>query len=696
MLPTTITSNGKVFTLNPRQYPDLNRSEAIFLARFSMLTKDGAKPCYHTDKEVMDCFNITRQTASRIFNKLLKLGYISVTKDFTASGTSVRIVEVNSVKVKQTIPAMMRQAAQSAKQAETAQDLTPEHEEPKPAVSAQRPAVPAPTAPKSLNPDIAAAMARPIAGDQPLVKPENWEDHRAKLWAMALGTCERGNTLALANRCYLDIYTRVASFKCDAMALLNKLDTKAKGSRAYDECAKNVAMGLFVYHFTTKFLRDHQQCPERDVSFKAMIQHEANEYIVSIRAAAKSGQENLAAKVMADLEFPSEIQNDPRAIELFEDRLIPGMTCGLLFANMVNTFLGEHTSSLDGWLSVDAITEPKPLAHALPGNLRRKRELLTFAPAPGIDPRGLPCYQPFTNLVKFDLGPALDQTKFGRFPCYDLFGNLHDFKFDFSELAHLLSPEYEDRITTHNLEPWEFGYTTCFDSDPCVQKAISDYAIFALVTELIAPITAENVFYNMHEHQDDSLLEMFQDYKVHYSPLLFACDVLYPSDNDYSFDARPIYNYVKNNYCAGPKSEKDFAAFVVANNVVRALGDKEQAAKIIAAIVSRLRNLGRAYWVQNLRLDGPTKFREFYTSNLREMLIPNSEAVFAPRFTYPFMLIRKLFGIRRIPHEERYICGHTLTTELSFDPVAQRDLSVLKSTYVADYPFLAQLGGDYE
>ena len=150
MLPTTITSNGKVFTLNPRQYPDLNRSEAIFLARFSMLTKDGAKPCYHTDKEVMDCFNITRQTASRIFNKLLKLGYISVTKDFTASGTSVRIVEVNSVKVKQTIPAMMRQAAQSAEQAETAQDLTPEYEEPKPAVSAKRPAVPAPTALKSL------------------------------------------------------------------------------------------------------------------------------------------------------------------------------------------------------------------------------------------------------------------------------------------------------------------------------------------------------------------------------------------------------------------------------------------------------------------------------------------------------------------------------------------------------------------
>ena len=67
-----------------------------------------------------------------------------------------------------------------------------------------------------------------------------------------------------------------------------------------------------------------------------------------------------------------------------------------------------------------------------------------------------------------------------------------------------------------------------------------------------------------------------------------------------------------------------------------------------------------------------------------------------PRLTYPYLLMRKLFGIRHVPIEERSRVGHDVISNLSSDPVAQRDLSLFKSTYVADYPFLAQLGGDYE
>ena len=200
----------------------------------------------------------------------------------------------------------------------------------------------------------------------------------------------------------------------------------------------------------------------------------------------------------------------------------------------------------------------------------------------------------------------------------------------------------------------------------------------------------------MQEHQNDSLLELFQDYKTHRSLLMFACDVLYPATSDYEFDARPIFNYVRNNYCAGPKSEKDFAAFVVANNVVRALGDKEQSQKILTAIRRQLVISGRAGWVENIRSNLPTNKRCIYAVVLRELLQPSDDMTIMPRLTYPYLLMRKLFGIRHVPIEERSRVGHDVISNLSSDPVAQRDLSLFKSTYVADYPFLAQLGGDYE
>lgn len=695
MLPTTITSNGKTFTLNPRLYPDLNRSEAIFLARFAMLTKDGAKPCFHTDKEVMECFSITRQTASRLFNKLVKLGYIRVTKTSSPSGVTIRTVEVDPIKIKQTVPAMAKQAAQSAEQAETAQDLTPEHEEPMPAVSAQRPAVPSPTAPKSLNPDIAAAMARPIAGAQPLVKPEDWEERSAAVWALAHEVCRIGNERALLNRCCdLSIDGDVFA-PADGLLLIYLFDAKVKklGTCSVKDSI-GTALGLFTYFFVAKFLRDHKECPKEFDTIQNLLRAAAKEYLADFNAATESGQVDLAAKVVTDLEFPPELKIDSQVTAFLNEHLVPRLHNDIIFNDMINEQLNAVCFSRPR--AVNAITEPTPLVRTRDGSLRRKRELLTYAPAEGVDPRGLPCYQPFTNTVKFDLGPALDQTKFGRFTCYDLFGNLHDFKFDFSGLAHLLSHNYQDNITTNNLEPWEFGYTTCFDSAPCVAKAISDYTIFALVTELIAPLTADNVFYNIQEHQNDSLLELFQDYKTHRSLLMFACDVLYPATSDYEFDARPIFNYVRNNYCAGPKSEKDFAAFVVANNVVRALGDKEQSQKILTAIRRQLVISGRAGWVENIRSNLPTNKRCIYAVVLRELLQPSDDMTIMPRLTYPYLLMRKLFGIRHVPIEERSRVGHDVISNLSSDPVAQRDLSLFKSTYVADYPFLAQLGGDYE
>ena len=697
MLPTTITSNGKTFTLNPRLYPDLNRSEAIFLARFAMLTKDGAKPCYHTDKEVMECFNISRPTASRLFNKLLKLGYIRVTKTSSPSGVTIRTVEVDPIKIKQTVPAMAKQAAQSAEQAETAQDLTPEHVEPMPAVSAQRPAVPSPTAPKALNPDIAAAMACPIAGAQPLVKPEDWEERCAAIWALATKLCHCGNERALLNRCWDIAYKCEVPTPVSGLVLLDLFEAKAK---RLGTCSRkdstNAALGFFTYYFTAKFLRDHQECPKEVYTLQTLLRVAVKKYLIGFNAAAKDRQENLAAKLMDDLEFPTELKNDPRMTDFLNTHLVPRLG-NIFFYSML-----EEQLSCVGFSrprAVNAINEPLPF-YRDPSynlyNLRRKRELLTYAPAEGVDPRGLPCYQPFTNMVKFDLGHALDQTKFGRFPCYDLEGNLHDFKFDFSALAHLLSSKYQDNITTNNLKPWEFGYTTCFDSDPCVEKAISDYLVFALVTELIAPMTAENVFYNMQEHQEDNLFELFQDPKTHRSLLMFACDVIYPDPSDTDFDARPVYNYVKQNYCAGPKSKKDFAAFVVANNVVRFLGDKEQSQKIFKALRRQLVLSGRAPWVVGIRRKSPTNMMGFYSAVPRELLVPNPEMAIVPRLTYPFMLMRKLFGFRHIPIEERARVGRATLCAAVVDPIAQRDLSVLKSTYVADYPFLAQLGEDYE
>ena len=694
MLSTTFVSCGKTFTLHPREYPDLNRSEAIFLARLAMITKGGTQPCWYTDKQVMEEFNISRPTASRIFSKLLKLGYITSSKVSNSYGRNIRQVEVNPVKLKQTVFAEVKQSVLSPcqQQNDVSQILADT-----PAARVTPQPVPAkPLAPKSLNSDIAAAMARPIAGDQPLVKPENWGKLCSDLWKIAWEQCDRYNKWSLLNRCH-DIAVRYKlGDTADGMTLLDVIDTKAK---LLGECQQpdltNAAIGFFTYYLTAKFLRDHKDWDESyEGSFQVMLKTAAIAYINSYRLGEQPPQETLAAKLMDDLEFPAELKNDPRMTDFLNTHLIPRLQKDILLGTIMEQQLGR----LDNYnnRAVNALNEPVPLARVFNGKLRRKRELLTYAPAEGVDPRGLPCYQPFTNMVKFDLGPALDQTKFGRFPCYDLEGNLHDFKFDFSALAHLLSPTYHDKVTTFGLKPWEFGYTTCFDSDPCLPKAISDYLVFALVTELIAPMTAENVFYSMQDHQEDSLLELFQDPNTHCSLLMFACDVLYPATSDNEFDARPIFNYIRNNYCAGPKSEKDFAAFVVANNVVRALGDKEQSAKIFKALKRQLVLSSRAAWVDRLRVDSWTSFCGVYDVNLHEVFVPNGDVAIVPRLTYPFMLIRKLFGIRGLPIEDRAQRGTVLRFTTEFDAVAQRDLSVLKSTYVADYPFLAQLGGDYE
>ena len=681
MLSATIETNGKTIVLHPKAYPDLNPSEAVLLARLAVLTQNGTKPCVYTTKVAMEEFGISDKTARRLFKSLQDHGYISTAKvsSFTF-GANVRQITVDSTKL----------GAPEPEEAAPAAQVTP------PLVPA-KPLITKPAAPKALNPDIAAAMACPIVGDQPLVKPEDWEERCAAIWSLATELCHCGNERALLNRCWDIAYKCEVPTPVSGLVLLDLFDAKAKrlGTCSHED-STNTAVGFFTYYFTAKFLRDHQECPKEVYTLQTLLRVAVKKYLMDFNAAAKDGQENLAAKLMDDLEFPAELKNDPRMTDFLNEHLVPRMD-NIFFYSMLEEQLS--CVGLSRPRAVNAINEPLPF-YRDPSynlyNLRRKRELLTYAPAQGVDPRGLPCYQPFTNMVKFDLGPALDQTKFGRFPCYDLEGNLHDFKFDFSALARLLSSKYQDNITTNNLKPWEFGYTTCFDSDPCVEKAISDYLVFALVTELIAPLTAENVFYNMQEHQEDNLLELFQDPKTHRSLLMFACDVIYPDPSDTDFDARPVYNYVKQNYCAGPKSDKDFAAFVVANNVVRFLGDKEQAQKVLKAIKRQLVISGRAPWVVNIRRDTPTSMNGVYTSVLRDLLIPNSEMDIVPRLTYPFMLMRKLFGFRHIPTEDRAHVGLATLRTVVTDPVAQRDLSVLKSTYVADYPFLAQLGEDYE
>ena len=683
MLPTTIETNGKTIVLHPKAYPDLNPSEAVLLARLTVLTQNGAKSCVYTTKAAMEEFGISEKTARRLLKSLQDHGYITAAKVSSLTfGPNVRQITLDPAKlgapepeIKPILPVASQPASIPAK-----------------------PLISKPVVPKLLNPDIAAAMACPIAGDQPLVKPEDWEKRCAAIWALVIEICRRGNERALLNRCCDIAYKCDVSAPASGLVLLDLFDAKAKrlGSCSRED-STNTAVGFFTYYFTAKFLRDHQECPKEVYTLQAWLRAFAKAYLSEFNTAAKAGQENLAAKVMTDLEFPAELKSDPRMTDFLNAHLVPRMQGDIMFNMIVEEQLCRVGCSHPR--AVNALNEPLPLYRDLSYNLynlRRKRELLTYAPAEGVDPRGLPCYQPFINMVKFDLGPALDQTKFGRFPCYDLEGNLHDFKFDFSALAHLLSSKYQDNITTNNLKPWEFGYTTCFDSDPCLPKAISDYLIFALVTELIAPLTAENVFYNMQEHQEDNLLELFQDPKTHRSLLLFACDVIYPDPSGTDFDARPIYNYVKQNYCAGPKSDKDFAAFVIANNVVRILGDKEQAQKVLKAIKRQLVISGRAPWVVNIRRDTPTSMNGVYTSVLRDLLIPNSEMDIVPRLTYPFMLMRKLFGFRHIPTEDRARVGLTTLRTVVTDPVAQRDLSVLKSTYVADYPFLAQLGEDYE
>ena len=676
MLPTTIQIKGKSFTLHPKVYPGLNYSDATVLARLILLTQNGTQPCVYTTTTAAAEFRVNEKTIRRILNKLQDLGFISTALvNDTPFGSNVRQITLDPAKLD-----------------------APEPEEAAPAAQVTPPLVPA--KPLITKPAAPKVLACPIAGDQPLVKPEDWEERCAAIWALATKLCHCGNERALLNRCWDIAYKCEVPTPVSGLVLLDLFEAKAK---RLGTCSRkdstNAALGFFTYYFTAKFLRDHQECPKEVYTYtlQALLRAFAKAYLSEFNAAAKAGQENLAAKVMTDLEFPAELKSDPRMTDFLNAHLVPRMQGDIMFNMIVEEQLCRVGCSHPR--AVNALNEPLPLYRDLSYNLynlRRKRELLTYAPAEGVDPRGLPCYQPFINMVKFDLGPALDQTKFGRFLCYDLEGNLHDFKFDFSALAHLLSSKYQDNITTKNLKPWEFGYTTCFDSDPCVQKAINDYLIFALVTELIAPLTAENVFYNMQEHQEDNLLELFQDPKTHRSLLLFACDVIYPDPSGTDFDARPIYNYVKQNYCAGPKSDKDFAAFVIANNVVRILGDKEQAQKVLKAIKRQLVISGRAPWVVNIRRDTPTSMNGVYTSVLRDLLIPNSEMDIVPRLTYPFMLMRKLFGFRHIPTEDRARVGlATLRTAVT-DPVAQRDLSVLKSTYVADYPFLAQLGEDYE
>lgn len=698
MLPTTITSNGKTFTLNPRLYPDLNRSEAIFLARFAMLTKDGAKPCYHTDKEVMECFNISRPTASRLFNKLLKLGYIRVTKTSSPSGVTIRTVEVDPIKIKQTVPAMAKQAAQSAEQAETAQDLTPEHVEPMPAVSAQRPAVPSPTAPKALNPDIAAAMTCPIAGAQPLVKPEDLDKHRTKLWDLAWGSCQQGCQISLINLCNdlsKGAYStaREQGERIDpCLFLLDKLENCRPAGRT----AEQIAQSIFVYHLTIKFLQYHMQCPETEGSIRYLLQVEARDFIESIRKAAADGQKNLAALIMDGLEFPEELKTDPQMTELFDTHLVPALLrTGNNFNNEIYEFLGPICGiHFPKNRAVNAIEEPQIIEgwDDFRYPIRRMRELLSYAPAQGVDPRSLPCYQPFVNTTVFDLGPALDQTKFGRFACYDADGNLHDFKFDFTQLHELLAGLTFDDITTRDLDPSDPRYKTRYDYAPFMHKTMSDFIIFSLVTELIAPITAENVFYNMQAHQDGKLIDLFQDPWAHQSLLMFASDVLNPPEDDDDFASHPIYNYIKTHYNYGSKSKVDFAAHVVANSVVRALGDKEQSVQIIMAIFMEMRRWGRAGWLDTLRNNGYNKFSGVYPLDLRTFLNPCMDGSrFVPRLTYPFMLMRLLFGIRHINPEIRLRMGDIVVYHLDTDLVAQRDLSVLKSTYAADYPFLNKL-----
>lgn len=707
MLPTTIVSNGKTLVLHPKVYSDLNRSEATFLARLAMITRNGTQPCWYTDKQVMDEFHISRPTASRIFAKLTKLGYITSTKVTNTYGNNIRQVEVNPDKLNRTIFAEAK--------SQTEEQNTPAPAQESPATSATPIALPAQTAPKELNPDIAAALASPLAGSQPTVCPSDWSIHLSQIWEQCWVFCDDNNAgrfvplcvelsrhlhFSYAHHCSLCItpehpegaahtpaYRQLVADVDAATERGDFLTVLAAKLKNYNFCKdadyQKAAVRCFAYCFTVKFLREHQDCPpELTCTMRDLLRQEARAYTESLWALSQDGQTDMTQKLLTDFETPEQFRDDPRWPEFVTKYLVPKVSTKY-FANTLEDEL-------------QALDEPVPLslltAHRVP--LRRKRELITYAPAEGVDPRGLPCYQPFTNTTVFDLGPALDQTKFGRFTCFDVNGAQHDFKFDFTALDELLSWRYVDKVTTSDLPTYDPHYITCFKGDPCLAKAIHDYILFAIVTELIAPITPEQVFYNMQEHQDGDLLALFQDHRTHRSLLMTICDSIYPTltedPNDYP--SRPLFNAIQRSYCAGSKTVIEYAANKVAWEVVRLLGDPKTSAKVFAAVAAEFKTLGRSTWLMNLKVTNcPTKRRGYYNTSLPRILVPDDTMAFIPRLTYPYLLIRKLFAIRSLTPDVQYNIGRSLCMFLDFDYFAARDLSVVKAIYTADYPFLAQM-----
>ena len=708
MLPTTIKIDGKPVVLHPKAYPGLNWAESTMLARLAVLTQNGAKPCVYTTKAAMQEFGVSEKTARRILKQLQTHGYISsaIVSSLTF-GPNVRQITVDSVKLNQTIEGQDDPTVIAPPAATTA---------PASPVSTPRPTIafPAQTAPKELKRDIASALASPLAGSQPAMLPPDWEDQRARLWAETWELCEQSNDLAYQTMCLtisrpitfaFDVHcancitpehpegveltpqfrqlvtdTEAAIKKCDFLTILA---AKLKNHHFCSEQEyRTAAYGCFAYCFTAKFLREHKDCPPESAgTFCDQLHQSARDYATACLAWAQDGSTDLAQRLMTDLEPPEQLRLDSRWPEFVAQHLAP-----MVKSEHFIHFIRPQLTALDEPLSLDVLSAHK-------GPLRHKRELITYAPAKGVDPRGLPCYQPFTNTTVFDLGPALDQTKFGRFTCFDVNGAQHDFKFDFTALDELLSSRYVDKVTTFDLPKYDPRYTTCFKGHPCLAKAIHDYILFAIVTELIAPITPEQVFYNMQEHQDSDLLELFQDQMTHKSLLMFICDRIYPdlTPDAESFNSRPLFNAIQRTYCAGSKSMIEYAATKVAWEVVRLLGDPKTSAKVFTAVGMELMEQSRGPWLTNLTSGTPTKLRGFYHLCLSRMLIADGNAGFIPRLTYPYLLMRKLFGIHALGPNEQYQVGRTLCLMLDIDPFAARDLSVVKATYAADYPFLAQM-----
>lgn len=699
MLPTTIVSKGKTIILHPKAYPDLNWAESTMLARLAVLTSNGTKPCVYTTKNAIEEFGVSDKTARRIFKSLQDRAYITTAKvNDLHFGSNVRQITVDPAKLNQGADSAPGEQAAPKPEAKPTAAPTPVKPRPAPVLT-----------PAVINPDIAAAMASPMAGSQPLVMPANWQKFRVKLWDIVWEDCMVGNYTALVNYCndfsnaaFLAMREDAPHLRASCGFILDHMG----GKRLQGRTDAQAAIAFFVYHLTTKFLQEHMQCPEGDVSLQTLLRQEAAEYVNGFCAAAKDKEQSpaeLATKVMTDLEFSPELVTDQRMIDLLAQHLIPQLLDPFFFVrDDLPQYLGRRGMYYPSSRAVYALDEPRsvPSFDVLRQKLLRKRELVTFAPAPGVDPRGTPAYLPFTNTTVFDLGPALDQTKFGRFVCYDVDGKQHDFKFDFSGLDHLLSWDYRDHVSTPGNNYWDPHFTTCFDSDPCVAKAIHDYILFAIVTELIAPITAENVFYNMAQHQDGNLLELFQAPQAHRSLLMHVCDIAYPDEDDGMheiMDSRPVYNYIRNNYTAGPKSKLDYAAFVVANQVVRLLGDPEESAKIFKVLKGNLHFLGRSAWMSHFQ-EAPyaTLFAGLYTQDLRTLVEPHIEMPFVPRLTYPLLLMRELKAIQRVRPDRRLPVGYTFIYGLLTHPVAMRDLALLKATYAADYPFLNQMSDENE